>query len=206
MSLSQYHRSRPSVAGLARGTSIATERGEIAVEDLLDGDRVLTRDHGYRPLIWSGCLSSRPQHGTVRMRIAPGSFGAGRPHRHLDLGPGHRLLLAGPRVALHTGEHEAFAAAGQLAGTALQGRTPALRSARLYDVLLRDHELILANGAWCESTFAHEHWFKTLPSGLGRVLRDRIGAPHDRTARLCLSLQDTAAILGHPLRRAGLAA
>ncbi|HHX91474.1 MAG TPA: hypothetical protein GX700_17250, partial [Paracoccus sp.] len=36
------------------GTRIDTARGAVAVEDLVAGDKVLTRDNGYQPLAWTG--------------------------------------------------------------------------------------------------------------------------------------------------------
>ena len=38
----------------AEGTMILTDRGERAAETLSRGDRVLTRDNGYRPVLWTG--------------------------------------------------------------------------------------------------------------------------------------------------------
>ena len=192
-------------AGIAPGAGIATDRGEVAVGDLTEGDRILTRDHGYQPLIWSGAIPQSRQ-GAARIRIAPGSFGTNLQRRPLDVGPGHRLLLAGPAVALRTGEHEALATADHLAGMIRRDSPPPDPGAGLHHILLSDHELILANGLWCESTFADACWFAALPAALGPTLRDRIGAPHGQAARSCLARHETVAVLSNAPGHDGLAA
>ncbi|MGB3316217.1 MAG: Hint domain-containing protein, partial [Albidovulum sp.] len=187
-------------AGLAHGTCIATDRGEVSVGDLVAGDRILTMDHGYQALLWSGPVAARPHDTMARVGIAADRLGPGMPQRRLELGPGHRLLLSGPLVALHTGEYEAFAAADHVATADAQGGGP------LWHILLRDHELILANGLWCESVLADDVWLDTAPRGLRDELLDRIGTPHRQAARLCLARHETAAILGHLPRRDTIAA
>jgi hypothetical protein len=117
----------------------------------------------------------------------------------------HRLLLSGRRVAVQIGDHEALATADHLAGTGRQS-SDLLHSAPLYQLLLGDHELILANGIWCESLFADADWFTTLPAAFSTRLRDCLRAPHIQTARTCLSRQQTAAIMGPIRRDGGLAA
>ena len=41
-------------AAFARGALFPTERGTVAVEDLLPGDRVRTVDDGFQPILWKG--------------------------------------------------------------------------------------------------------------------------------------------------------
>ncbi len=203
MALSPQHSPFPQTTGFAPGTGIATERGEVAVEDLKANDRILTMDHGYRRLIWSGALPRPQDHRPVL--FPADSLGPGLPQRPLHLGVHHRLLLSGPRVALHIGDHEALATADHLAGTGRQS-SDLLHSAPLFQLLLGDHELILANGIWCESLFADANWFTNPPAALGTHLRDCLRTPHIQTARTCLSRQQTAAIMGPIRRDGGLAA
>lgn len=185
-----------AVAGFASGTCIATDRGEVAVEDLVGGERILTMDHGYQKLLWSGPTApprAKDRHPAL-IRIATGNDGVDLPRRSLMLGRGHRVLLTGISVAFHTGEHEAFAIAEHLPGTDARGCEQTGPGAALHHLLLRDHEVILANGIWCESVFGDTLWFETLPSRLRRTLRDRLESPHDQTARACLARHETVAI------------
>ena len=203
MASSPHHSPVPQATGIAPGTGIATERGQVAVEDLKANDRILTMDHGYRRLIWSGPLPRPQDHRPVR--VPADSFGPGLPQRPLHLGTNHRLLLSGPRVAHQIGDQEALTSADHLAGTGRQS-SDLPHSAPLFQLLLGDHELILANGIWCESLFADANWFKTLPAAFSTCLRDCLCTPHIQTARTCLSRQQTAAILGPVPRTGSLAA
>lgn len=198
-SLRQKSPSLP-IAGFAPGTGISTDRGEVAVEALREGDRVLTMDHGYRRPVWSGPVTRAPGNRHNRVRIAPDSLGHGLPARPVELGRDHRLLLSGPPVALHCNEHEAIAAADHFATRSLRN------GGALYHILLSEHELILANGLWCESLFADENWFTALPAALALRLRNRLCTPHMQTARTCLSRHETAAIFGPFPRSGGIAA
>lgn len=143
------------VACFTPGAMILTDQGEIAVEDLQPGDRVLTRDHGYQPIRWVGRrdltaveLLSEPRFNPVS--IAAGALGAGMPHRDMLVSPQHRILITGARSELLFGEHEILVAAKHLVGQA--GITQRLSSGVSYLHILFDaHEIVRADGAWSES-------------------------------------------------------
>ncbi|MFN0115003.1 MAG: Hint domain-containing protein [Paracoccaceae bacterium] len=134
-------------------TRVLTERGLVAVDGLSAGDRVVTRDHGSRRVVWSGRrafgwreLGLNPLLRPVRIRA--GALGEGLPERDILLSPNHRILFAA-RTA--TGGHdEAFVPARDLAGR--HGVEIVAPAAVTYVQLLFDrHEAVLSEGIWSES-------------------------------------------------------
>ncbi|MCB6176982.1 Hint domain-containing protein [Rhodobacter sp. Har01] len=137
------------------GALIATDRGEVAVEDLTEGDRVLTCDSGYQEVRWIGQrrlsraeVTARPEFAPIR--ISRGALGPDLPERDLVVSPQHRMLVSGSRSELLFGQHEVLVAAKHLVG--LPGVEALPPQAVTYVHLLFDrHEIIRANGAWTES-------------------------------------------------------
>ena len=137
------------------GTLITTRRGEVAVETLRAGDEVLTRDHGYRALVWTGHralsaadLIANPQLRPVR--IGAGALGNGLPRRDMLVSPQHRMLIEGARAEMLFGEAEVLVAALHLLG--LPGiETVLLPNLTYVHVMFEGHEIVCADGAWSES-------------------------------------------------------
>lgn len=137
------------------GTRITTDRGEVAVEDLRLGDRVLTRDNGYQPLRWIGrrdlSLADLIVKPALRpVEISAGALGAGLPLRSMKVSPQHRMLIEGARAEILFGDLEVLVAAAHL--TVLSGVETRLTAGVSYIHLLFDqHEILCAEGAWTES-------------------------------------------------------
>lgn len=137
------------------GTKIDTRRGQVAVEDLVEGDEVLTRDHGYQQLVWVGrrdltaseigaCPAAAP------ICIAAGALGMNLPRRDLRVSPRHRVLLTGVRAELLFGEPEVLVCAADLLG--IPGVTQDAPGPVSYiHVMCEAHEIICSEGAWSES-------------------------------------------------------
>ncbi len=90
----------------AAGTRILTERGEVAVECLAEGDQVVTLDGGERracPVRWLGRrrlnLSAHPNpESAAPVRIRAGAFAEAVPSRDLLVSPDHAILGDGKLI------------------------------------------------------------------------------------------------------------
>ena len=128
------------------GTRIATPAGEMAVEDLVPGDLVLTADGRAEPVAWLGrqtCATVFTPESRRPVAIAPGALGDGLPRRELRVTADHALLLDGVLVQ---------------AGALVNGTTIRRLSAAelgetftVFHVECARHEVILAEGAAAES-------------------------------------------------------
>ncbi len=156
------------------GTLIATPKGEIAVEDLKAGDRVITRDNGIQQIRWTGRkdmgwhdLAANPHLKPVLIR--QGSLGNGLPERDMMVSPNHRVLVANDRTALYFDEHEVLVSAKHL--VASQGISSIDAAGASYIHFMFDrHEVVLSNGAWTESFQPGDYTLK----GMGNSQRSEI--------------------------------
>ena len=137
------------------GTLIDTLRGRIAVEALEVGDKVLTRDHGYQAISWTGrrdlSAADLAMVPTVApIRIEAGALGRGLPERDLTVSPRHRMLVTGPRAELMFGESEVLVAAGDMLGLPGVSRVEGQGVSYIH-VMCEAHQIIRAEGSWTES-------------------------------------------------------
>lgn len=135
------------IACFVRGTRIATARGEVAVEELREGDRLLTAAGSLRPLRWVGRRAMvtafiRPEdrEAELPVRIARGALGGGLPKRDLLVSPEHAMLLDGVLIP-----------AGALVNGVSITRCDTLEVIEYYHLELPTHDVILAEGAPSES-------------------------------------------------------
>ncbi|QLQ19270.1 MAG: Hint domain-containing protein [Exiguobacterium profundum] len=158
------------------GTLIATDQGRLPVEELSEGDRVLTRDNGFQEVRWVGRRSlgalDLAQNPDLRpVLIRRGAFGENVPERDMVVSPNHRMLMAGVRTELWFGEHEVLAAAKHLVnGASIQQINP-LRTTYVHFLCDR-HEVVLSDGAWSESFQPGDQSLK----GMGEEQRQEIYA------------------------------
>lgn len=137
------------------GTLILAERGEIAVERLVPGDVALTRDNSWQMVRWIGRRTIAPEDLQVQPNFAPvligrGALGDGMPQRDMMVSPQHRVVMTGPRAKLLFGEHEVLVSAAQMLGQPGVSRaTP--DGISYFQIMFDQHELIRADGCWCES-------------------------------------------------------
>ncbi len=127
------------------GTMIATDRGEVAVEELAIGDRVMTVAGTAKPIRWIGrrsyagrFLRSRPR--LLPVRIAAGALGDGLPYLDLVVSPAHALMLQGVLVP-----------AEDLVNGVTILREPAMERVDYLHIELAEHDVIWANGVAAET-------------------------------------------------------
>jgi hypothetical protein len=156
------------------GTMIATPRGEVPVESLRAGDKVITRDNGIQEIAWLGNralswadLSTNPHLKPVLVR--QGSLGNGLPERDLLVSPNHRLLVANDKTALYFDEHEVLVAAKHLVGA--KGVLNIDSAGVNYiHFMFAEHQVVLSDGAWTESFQPGDFTLK----GMGNAQRNEI--------------------------------
>ncbi|WP_120632867.1 Hint domain-containing protein [Ruegeria sp. EL01] len=131
------------------GTKIQTADGEVVVEDLEVGDKVVTQDNGLQPIRWIGS-ARRFAAG----ELAPVVFQKGviDNTRVLKLSPQHRLLISGWRAELLFGEDEVLVPAKALVN---DGSIFFERGGYVdyYHILFDTHEIIYSDGVPTESLF-----------------------------------------------------
>jgi hypothetical protein len=138
------------------GALIETDRGQRPVESLREGDRVLTRDSGYRPVLWTGRRDLGLAEQIVRPELTPvmiakDALAPGVPSRDMLVSPQHRMLLTGARAELIAGETEVLAAALHLTARPGIRRLGPVAPVSYIHILFEEHEIIRADGAWSES-------------------------------------------------------
>ncbi|BBF93794.1 Hint domain-containing protein [Blastochloris tepida] len=127
------------------GTMIRTPDGEVAVETLTRGDRVLTADGRAMPVTWIGLQTISTRFAdplrVLPIRVKAGALGDNLPVRDLLLSPDHALLVGGSLIQ-----------AGALVnGTSIVRETGVPQVFTYYHVELDDHSLILAEGVPAET-------------------------------------------------------
>ncbi len=185
----------PKFHCFAPGTLIDTAAGLRPVETLRPGDRVLTYDAGLQPLVWTGGArvpwDSQSPHRPVTLHQPP--CAVGQSFAPLTVSAQHRVLVAGPDVALLFGPTEAFAPA---AGLTARSLGPAGSGQQVWHHLLfSDHHIVRANGLWVESLLVRDKGLSWLPAPDQAVIRAHVPDPMP-PARPCLSVQEARLLQG----------
>ncbi len=137
------------------GTVIATATGEKHVEDLVVGDKIVTRDNGLQEIRWLGAkrLSGEALQANRHLQpvlIRAGALGGNLPLRDIVVSPNHRVLVASDQTALYFEDREVFCAAKHLINN--RGIEEHMVPEVTYIHFMFDrHEVVLSNGAWTES-------------------------------------------------------
>ncbi len=130
----------------AAGTMITTDRGDVAVEDLIAGDLVRAKDGRLTPVTWLGTqeIDTRLMHPAQvnPICITAGALGNGLPKRDLHLSPDHAVEIDG--TLYNAGALVNSESIYQLRNMPREGFT-------YYHVETAAHELLLAEGVASES-------------------------------------------------------
>src|SRR5215467_6346858 len=186
-----------------RGTLILTERGEVRVEDLAIGDRVVTLSGEAKPVKWIGRRSYAGRFIAGNREALPivvhaGALAPDIPLRDLWLSPAHALLLDDCLVPV---EH--------LVNGMTIVQVGAIDAVEYFHVEFAAHEVIFAEGAPAESyvecnnrrSFHNAHEFTALgPEDAGASPGNCLPRLEARTAELGAiraRLFERAAALGH---------
>lgn len=138
------------------GTLIKTARGEVPVERLRIGDRVLTRDNGYQMIRWIGARNLGAEETKARpslrpIRIREGALGPNIPERDMQVSPQHRVLIGNAATQMWFGEEEVLVAATHLTCLDDVEEDAGEAGVTYVHILFDQHEVVLSDGLWSES-------------------------------------------------------
>ena len=189
------------------GTLVATDKGARPIQELREGDRVITRDRGYQEIRWIGTrhvdrrwLARAPCLAPVLIRA--GALGEGMPARDMLVSPNHRMLMADAGNWQLFGEREVLAAAKHLVGRPGIEAAPVSQVSYIH-LMFDRHEVINADDCWSESFQPGDY----VMDGLGEAQRDeifalfpelenRLGTGNFKVARPVVKKHE-AALIGH---------
>ena len=135
----------------AKGTRIATTRGEVVAETLTTRHRVLSRDAGVQRVARVGAVTVKVQDASQRpVTIRAGALGQNLPQADLTVPPTQQVLVFGEVAAELFGADEVFVEAAAL--TVLDGVSRAdVTEYEVVEVLFAASTAVLANGAWVDA-------------------------------------------------------
>ncbi|MFV0301987.1 MAG: Hint domain-containing protein [Paracoccus sp. (in: a-proteobacteria)] len=151
-----------------RGTEIQTEGGLKKIETLREGDMIVTRDSGLKPISWIGSRSfandgSERARKLSPIRISKGALGENRPDRDLYVSPQHRILVRSQITRRMFGAEEVLIAAKQLLQIDGIEQVSDFDEVQYFHILFDQHEIVYANGVEAESLHTGPEALKSLP-------------------------------------------
>ena len=155
-------------------TLIATPRGEVPIQALKSGDKVITRDNGGQTVSWVGMrpISGRQFLTMPHLRpilIRKGCLGKNLPDRDIMVSPNQRMLVASAQTSLLFSEREVMVAAKHLINHRGIQQIDSV-GVSYVQILFKNHEIILADNAWTESFQPEDYSL----NGLGNSQRNEI--------------------------------
>lgn len=179
-------------ACFAAGTPILTTRGEVAVEDLIEGDEVVTWSGGTSPVRWIGrrrvdCARHPSSRDLMPVRVRQSAFGDAMPARDLFLSPDHAIYIPEQDVLIPV----KYLIDGDMI-TQID-----VSEVTYFHVELAAHDVLLAAGLPTESFLPgwDRGWFENADGPI-RLFQDFTARPHEAMgyARLAIMGADVAAV------------
>jgi len=181
------------------GTLISTVKGEVEVENLEVGDKVVLHNGRFAPIRWIGARTL-----DVTDKLAPIVFSKGAigNHKELKLSPHHRLMLTGWKSKLLFGEESVFVKAKDF----VNGDTVYVSNdaqVTYFHILLDSHEVLIANGVFAESLFLGDETEKMFDAETRQEIEEIFPelamqtspAGHKTTKLVCLKSHEASAFL-----------
>jgi len=176
------------------GTQIKTPTGNVAVEDLIVGDRVLSEDSSAKEILFVAAqffdavsINSFPKLRPVT--IPKNSVAPSEPREDLLVSPRHRILIRDPELQVLFGLDAAFVAARDFPAA-----RPGPASATTYvHLLCETHTVIRANGCESETLFPGDIALLSLSAQDREAVRAVLDEGNSqKTAYPCLTAQEAA--------------
>lgn len=144
------------VACFCRDTLIQTERGQVEVQNLTRGDRVMTADNGLQPLRLILSRQVSPEHLGANpklrpIRITKGALGGGKPNFDLKVSRQHRMVVSSNTAERMFGTHQILVPAIRLTEMPGVYVDETASETEYFHLIFDDHQIVFANGAPSES-------------------------------------------------------
>ena len=157
----------------ARGTLIRTPEGDVPVETLRVGQRVLTLDHGAQPIMW---IAQRmilfPQGDDLPVEVAQDAFGPNQPYAPTRISPRHCLFRRDASFQMMFDTPEVLMAARDCVDGAQVTWADGQRAVEYFHFMVDEHALVWANGMLAESFYPGPVARQSLdPVARGRLLQ-----------------------------------
>ncbi|HBB84575.1 MAG TPA: hemolysin, partial [Sulfitobacter sp.] len=155
------------VACFTRGTLIATDMGDLPVEVLTPGMRILTQSGEYQKLVTAlrrsvdaSELAKNPK--LYPIRITAGALGAGLPKRDLIVSRQHRMMVQSGIVERMCGVSTVLVAAIRLAELPGIFVEEKVERVEYFHLIFENHDVVYAEGAPTESFLLNADTIKTI--------------------------------------------
>jgi Ca2+-binding RTX toxin-like protein len=168
------------------GTHMLSDQGEVAIERLAVGDRVVTGSGEALPIVWIGyrkvdCARHPEPRDVWPVRVSRHAFGANRPHRDLWLSPDHGVLVDDVLIPIRS----------LINGATIQ--QVAIDVVTWYHIELSRHDIVLAEGLAAESYLDTGNRSAFANAGVTTNLHPVFGPPRSWREHGCAPLVDDAA-------------
>ena len=145
---------------------IKTALGERPIEDIVAGDRVMTRDHGLQTVRWVGARTLPAYGDMAPIAFEEGTLGCSA---RLLVSPNHRMLIAGAMAELVCGDHEMLISAKLLVNDRNVRRIEG-GFVNYVQIMFDYHEVIWANDCPSESFYVGDQAINTLNTDQAREI------------------------------------